>query len=169
MQKSAFAMQGHFIVHCFVKSMSSIVLLHQCWNLLLSSYSIEAVMRLDYQILLKSFPLTLLAGYAPDYKLVTLNRYFLQKLSVIKNEPLTNLWLSGFNLEFAHSKPGSATYGPRAGSGPPSKIIQPAPPLPKSNNCMNRLVVLHFTILPSLQLLVLNTYKELLTRNRTLL
>jgi len=48
-------------------------------------------MRLDYQILLKSFPLTLLAGYAPDYKLVTLNRYFLQKLSVIKNEPLTNL------------------------------------------------------------------------------
>jgi len=42
-------------------------------------------MRLDYQILLKSLPLTLLAGYNPDHKLVTLNRYFFQKLSVSKN------------------------------------------------------------------------------------
>jgi len=32
------------------------------------------------------------------HKLVTLNRYFLQKLSVSKNEALTNQWLSGFNL-----------------------------------------------------------------------
>jgi len=38
------------------------------------------------------------------HKLVTLNRYFLQKLSVSKNEPLTNQCLSGFNLAFAHSK-----------------------------------------------------------------
>ena len=38
------------------------------------------------------------------HKLVTLNRYFLQKLFVRKNEPLTNQWLSGFNLDFAHSK-----------------------------------------------------------------
>jgi len=40
------------------------------------------------------------------HKLVTLNRYFLQKLSVSKNELLTNQWLSGFNLDFAHSKAG---------------------------------------------------------------
>ena len=38
------------------------------------------------------------------YKLVTLNRYFVQKLSVSKNEPLTNQWLSGFKLGFAQSK-----------------------------------------------------------------
>jgi len=37
-------------------------------------------------------------------KLVTLNRQFLQKLSVSKNEPLTNQWLSGLNRDFAHSK-----------------------------------------------------------------
>jgi len=46
-------------------------------------------MRLDYHILLKYLPLTLLAGYVPDHKLVTLNRCLLQKLSVSKNEPLT--------------------------------------------------------------------------------
>jgi len=33
---------------------------------------------------------------------------------------------------------------------------------------MNCLVMLHFTILPSLQLIVLNTYKELLVSNRTI-
>jgi len=60
------------------------------YQILLKSFPLT-LLGLDYQILLKSFPLTLLAGYAPDYKLVTLNRYFLQKLSVIKNEPLTNL------------------------------------------------------------------------------
>jgi len=39
-----------------------------------------------------------------DRKLVTPNRHFLQKLSVSKNEPLTNQWLSGFNLAFTHAK-----------------------------------------------------------------
>ena len=38
------------------------------------------------------------------HKLVTLNIWFLHKLSVSKNEPLTNPWLSGFNRDFAQSK-----------------------------------------------------------------
>ena len=46
-----------------------------------------------------------------------------------------------------------STYGPRARSGPPSKIIRPAATLPNCSNCTARLVVLHFTILPSLQFL----------------
>jgi len=40
------------------------------------------------------------------HKLGTLKRSFIQKLSVNKNEPLTNQWLSGFNLDFAHSEAG---------------------------------------------------------------
>jgi len=42
---------------------------------------------------------------------------------------------------------GLATYGQ------PSKIIRLADPLANCSNCMARLVVLHFTILPSLQLI----------------
>ena len=49
--------QGHFAVHCFVTAL--------LWSLLHLSYSSEPVIRLDYQILLKSFPLNLLAGSAP--------------------------------------------------------------------------------------------------------
>jgi len=56
----------------------------------------------------------------------------------------------------------------RPASGPPSKVIWPSAPLPNCSNCMNCLVMLHFTILPSLQLIVLNTYKELLVSNRTI-
>jgi len=36
---------------------------------------------------------------------------------------------------------GSATYGPRAGSGPPSETIRPQT---LCNNCVARLVVLYF-------------------------
>jgi len=38
------------------------------------------------------------------HKFVALNRCFLQKLSVSKNEPLTNQRLLEFKLAFAHSK-----------------------------------------------------------------
>jgi len=53
----------------------------------------------------------------------------------------------------------SATYGPRAGCGPPSKIIRPAAPLRNFINCMARLVLLYFMNL-SLQHLVLHTYEK---------
>jgi len=56
----------------------------------------------------------------------------------------------------------------RPGSGPPSKIIRPAAPLPNYNNCLARLV-LYFMNLPCLQILVLHTCDELLKRNRTAL
>ena len=48
--------------------LSSVVLSQQCCKVyfILLTYSREAVMRLDYQILLKSSLLTLLAGSAPD-------------------------------------------------------------------------------------------------------
>ena len=52
----------------------------------------------------------------------------------------------------------SATNGPRAGSGPPSKIIRPAAPLTNCSNCMSRLLVLYIMNLPSLQLLVYVLY-----------
>jgi len=42
-----------------------------------------------------------------------------------------------------------------------------AVPSPNCSNCMARLVVLYFMNLPSLQLLELNTYEELLVENRT--
>jgi len=68
-----------------------------------------------------------------------------------------------------HLHQGSATYGPRAGFRPPSKIIRPAALSENCSNCMARLAALYFMNLPSLQLLALNTYKELLIRNRTML
>jgi len=76
----------------------------------------------------------------------------------------------GMNFPAFTQNQGSATYGPLAGSGPPSEIIQPATPLqilvtlgygPPN--------VLHFMNLPSLQLLALHTYEELILRNRTML
>ena len=54
----------------------------------------------------------------------------------------------------------SATYGLRAGWGPPSKIIPPGAPLPNCINCMARLVLLYFMNLPSLQHLVFHTYEK---------
>jgi len=66
-----------------------------------------------------------------------------------------------------HVSLGSATYGPRAGPGPPSKIIRPAASLPMCSNCKDPLVVLHFMNLPSLPYLLLKTYEELLMKNRT--
>jgi len=63
---------------------------------------------------------------------------------------------------------GSETYGPGAGSDPPSKIIRPAVSLPNRSNCMARLYsgrLLYFVNLPSMQLFVLNTYGELLMKN----
>jgi len=61
---------------------------------------------------------------------------------------------------------GSATYGPRAGSGPPSKTIRPAAPFTNCSDCMSLLVVLYFMNLLSSQQLVLHSYEELLIRNR---
>jgi len=54
-----------------------------------------------------------------------------------------------------------ATYSPWDGSGPPSKIIRLATPLPNFSSCMDRLVVLYFMNLHSLQNLLLDTYEEL--------
>jgi len=48
--------KGDFVVHCLVAAV--------LWSIFHPSCSSEAVMRLDYQILLKSPPLTLLAGSA---------------------------------------------------------------------------------------------------------
>jgi len=45
--------------------------------------------------------------------------------------------------------------------------MRPAASLSIFSNCMASLVVLYFMNLASLQLLVLNTYEELLKRNRT--
>jgi len=53
-----------FSVHCFVTV---------SWSILHPSYSSEAVMRLDYQKLLKSSPLTLLAGTAPGRRRINLH------------------------------------------------------------------------------------------------
>jgi len=53
-------MLDHFVIHCVV----TIVL----WSTLHPFHSSEAVVRLDYQILLKSSPLTLLAGSAPGLR-----------------------------------------------------------------------------------------------------
>jgi len=41
---------------------------------------------------------------------------------------------------------------------------RPAVPVPNRGNCMARLVVLYFMNLPSLQLLKLNTYEEVLIK-----
>ena len=64
-----FAIQGHSVVHCFVTAV--------LWSIHLSC-SREAVMRLDYQILLKSpEPLRLLAVSTPDqaaYRWIQNNR-----------------------------------------------------------------------------------------------
>jgi len=67
-------------------------------------------------------------------------------------------------------KQGSATYHPRPGSGPPSKIVWPATPL-SVVVCLlyGCLVVLHFMTLLSLQRLVLHMYEQLFARILTLL
>jgi len=64
---------------------------------------------------------------------------------------------------------GSATYGPRDRSGPSSKIITARRPFKNCSNCIAHLVVFHFMNLPSLQLLLLYIYEEILMRNRTVL
>ena len=61
----------------------------------------------------------------------------------------------------------SATYRPRTGTGPPSKIIRLVAPLPNCSICVARFFVLHCMNLASLQLLVLYTYEQILMRNRT--
>jgi len=50
-------MKIHFVVHCFATPVLC--------SMLHPSYSSEAVVRLDYQLLLKSPPLTSLAGFDP--------------------------------------------------------------------------------------------------------
>ena len=52
---------GHFVIHCFVTAV--------LWSILHLSYSSEAIMRLDFEILLKLSPPTLLAGSAPATQL----------------------------------------------------------------------------------------------------
>jgi len=51
------------------KDTNYFVLSKQCWEVLHPSYSNEPVLRLDHQLLLKSPPLTLLAGSAPAFSL----------------------------------------------------------------------------------------------------
>ena len=56
---------GLFVVHCHFSHYSSVVKYASSLSMTVVSYSSEAVMSFDYQLLLKSPPLTLLAKSAP--------------------------------------------------------------------------------------------------------
>ena len=81
---------------------------------------------------------------------------------------MLSLWFRDY-MPFHNLKQRSATYGPRAGSGPPRKNIWLAASLQIVVVVWPARVVSYFMNLPSLQQLVLHTYEELLMRNRPVL
>ena len=75
--------------------------------------------------------------------------------------------LSSEQLESGSITDCRASFTARAGNLGPAGRIRSVAALPNCSNCMARLVALYFMNLPSLQILVLNTYEEVLTRNST--
>ena len=73
------------MIHCVVTAV--------LWSTLHSFYSSEAVARLDYQILLKSPPLTLLAGSAPGLRWTLVTKIHSVAVDRTPNLPVEKLTL----------------------------------------------------------------------------